>query len=745
MPRSWFRRVVLAVCVGALVSPALAEVPALAAGLPATVTISPGTVYTPADSYYTAISATVLDSSGAPVADVPVSWSASGNATFSSTASVTDAQGVATTSVSAENGWGRQTITATSGTVSGTATMYGYGCAAVATLTLAKPYLPASGPLSTAASVLVTDSNSPPDPIPGLQLQFSASGDDTVGPYTDNGDGTYSATVTAYGAGTQTITVSAPNQCGATGSASLDVYGAATNVALSLTRTSFPATGVPQPQPNLLSITGNSQQSAEWMPAVYDPEPPIPEATATVTDSLGDRVPADTVTFAASGGITFDPTVANGDGTYSAEMVSSATPGTETVTATDTTAGVTSAGTAVAQTFGALHTSGTLVEDTNNKEVFFRGINMGPDAPAPYLVNEFPENAPNDTFYDTAQSWGANFVRAQIDSDQWMQSCPTGHPDGSAATSTVTYDPYYRTAFEEYVRAATERGMFVLLALGRVPRFLCDPGGSLPQIMADRDTGEPDDSVTFWKSVAQTFKDNPLVGFEPYNEPHITSSDIPAGSTETPSSVWLNGGLVDNGTWTAEGMQEMYDAIRSTGAGNLVFVDGPNWANTPPPYLISSPASASYATDAPAYNIVYVVHYYTCANPGTNTPYACSPGITAPSTTLAACPSQTNPPAWDDPAADLQQWVPWRAANDVPVMEDEFGWPSHIYSPVDGCFDQATISFDEANDIPWAVFNMVRYEEPWSVAFYNSTPNYAPTVSGAVVKPALAANSNEVY
>lgn len=732
-------RNVVAVATVLLLLPLLTAVRASAAGVPSSVTLSQSTIYTPADSYYTPVSATVRDLAGAVVPGALVTWSASGGATFSSAVTMTNALGVATTGVSAKNGWGRQTVTASWASVSGTATLYGYGCAADATLSLGQHYLPASGMLTTPATVAVTDSNSPPDPIPGVQLNFAASGNDTVGAVTDNGDGTYSTTVTAYGAGTQTITASVPNQCGATGTAKLDVYGPATNVSVSLTRTSFPATGSPQPQPNLLSIIGNSQQSAQWMPATYNPEPAVPEATATVTDANGDMVPADSVTFAAPGGVSFSPTVNNGDGTYSAGLISSRTPGTDGVTVTDATAGITSPAVTVSQTFGALHTSGTQILDSNNRQVFFRGMNMAPSTPDAYLVNEFPE--PN--FYDTAQGWGANFVRAFLNSDQWMQSCAIGHPDGSMGMS---YDSYYRTAIEEYVRAMTERGVFVLLNLGYTPRFTCDPGGSVAQVMAVRDTGNADDSVTFWKSVANTFKDNPLVGFEPYNEPHVTVDNIPPGSAETPQSVWLNGGSVNVNQipWTVAGMQEMYDAIRGTGANNLVFIDGPDWANTPPPHLISSAASATYSTDAPASNIVYVVHYYTCPNPdppGSANPYSCG-NLVPPGPNSTSCPSATNPPAWDNPSADLQQWVAWRTANNVPVMEDEFGWPSHTYNPIDTCFEQATINFDEANAIPWAAFNMMRFEDPWSLAYF---PSYAPTVSGAIVKSALAANRNETY
>jgi hypothetical protein len=47
-------------------------------------------------------------------------------------------------------------------------------------------------------------------------------------------------------------------------------------------------------------------------------------------------------------------------------------------------------------------------------------------------------------------------------------------------------------------------------------------------------------------------------------------------------------------------MQQLYDAVRATGARNLVLVSGNNWTNTPPTTLVRGS------------NIAYEVHGYTC-------------------------------------------------------------------------------------------------------------------------------------
>ncbi len=72
-------------------------------------------------------------------------------------------------------------------------------------------------------------------------------------------------------------------------------------------------------------------------------------------------------------------------------------------------------------------------------------------------------------------------------------------------------------------------------------------------------------SITFWQQVAARYANRPSVLFELYNEPH-----------DIPWSIWQNGG--NTGSFVAAGMQQLYDAVRGTGAQNIVLIGGLDFA-----------------------------------------------------------------------------------------------------------------------------------------------------------------------
>ena len=107
-------------------------------------------------------------------------------------------------------------------------------------------------------------------------------------------------------------------------------------------------------------------------------------------------------------------------------------------------------------------------------------------------------------------------------------------------------------------------------------------------------------ATAFWNAIGARFKDNPLVAFELWNEPHGVSAD-----------QWLNGGLVRDaliGTYEAEGMQGMYDTVVAVSSRNLIFVDGYNWASDAAPILDGGLGIDPSRT-------VWAAHVYTCAKP----------------------------------------------------------------------------------------------------------------------------------
>jgi hypothetical protein len=77
--------------------------------------------------------------------------------------------------------------------------------------------------------------------------------------------------------------------------------------------------------------------------------------------------------------------------------------------------------------------------------------------------------------------------------------------------------------------------------------------------------------AAFWTSVANAFRGDTGVVFDLFNEPFITDW-----------GCWLNGCQVtgsSTGTYTAAGMQQLLDAVRSTGATNVVMAGGLAFSN----------------------------------------------------------------------------------------------------------------------------------------------------------------------
>jgi hypothetical protein len=122
--------------------------------------------------------------------------------------------------------------------------------------------------------------------------------------------------------------------------------------------------------------------------------------------------------------------------------------------------------------------------------------------------------------------------------------------------------------------------------------------------------GAPDEKhAAFWKDVATRYKNHPAVIFEIFNEPHGISWE-----------VWRNGGRVKDGkvedvgvVESSEGpgeksigMQALVDAVRSTGAKNIIVAGGLDWS-----YNISGVLNGFALDEREGGNgIVYSTHVY---------------------------------------------------------------------------------------------------------------------------------------
>jgi hypothetical protein len=168
-------------------------------------------------------------------------------------------------------------------------------------------------------------------------------------------------------------------------------------------------------------------------------------------------------------------------------------------------------------------------------------------------------------------SWKANVVRIALNQDSWL----------FGANPTT-----YQSTVVQSVEWAKQAGLDVILDLHWSDQGQQGKVSAGQQQMADVN------SIAFWKSVANFYKNDGRVLFELYNEPHDISWD-----------VWLSGG--DAGGFTAVGMQQLYDAVRSTGANNIVIAGGLDWA-----YDLSGVPTHRIQGE----NIMYATHPYSKGN-----------------------------------------------------------------------------------------------------------------------------------
>jgi hypothetical protein len=162
---------------------------------------------------------------------------------------------------------------------------------------------------STAAAATVTDANG--NGVPGNVVGFSSSDPaERIGPVTDQGNGTYTATVTsstAVGPATITATDSSVSPALAAQATLTQTVGPAIHVTVGLS-------------PSAIVANGSSQTTA----------------TATVRDAEGHAVPGEKVAFFSTDPQEeLAPATDHGNGTYTAAITSSTTAHQVTITGTD--------------------------------------------------------------------------------------------------------------------------------------------------------------------------------------------------------------------------------------------------------------------------------------------------------------------------------------------------------------------------------------------------------------------------
>jgi hypothetical protein len=196
------------------------------------------------------------------------------------------------------------------------------------------------------------------------------------------------------------------------------------------------------------------------------------------------------------------------------------------------------------------------------------------------------------------KAWNANAIRVPLNEASYLGLMTYDLPsDGKGKSTERKGDPTgrYKQLVRDVVDEATSLGFYVILDLHKNAPNATMPGIATPvpvspRSQAQNEMADADHSPDFWKAVASDYKNYPNVIFDLFNEPHIDNFELPSGTWDPRVGSWII--LRDGGTgrmfygsdaviqqrWKSAGMQSLVDAVRSTGATNVVMVTGISWA-----------------------------------------------------------------------------------------------------------------------------------------------------------------------
>ena len=227
--------------------------------------------------------------------------------------------------------------------------------------------------------------------------------------------------------------------------------------------------------------------------------------------------------------------------------------------------------------------------------------------------------AAGPAFWSKVRNWGGqpiNTVRLPLNEASWLNyTCydpgagSSASHYGAAKDGGYTPDPrrVYQSIVKRAVADATAAGLYVILDLHwGAPN---NPAGQALCPIGQPSYADRDHSLEFWKQVADTFKDNPAVLFELFNEPYgtniygnwVTADYQPGpdaimardGGSYSPFIVQENGDqdamLSYDFAWQVAGMQAMLDTIRRAGATNVILSAPIGWAGEIETWLATRP------------------------------------------------------------------------------------------------------------------------------------------------------------
>jgi hypothetical protein len=302
---------------------------------------------------------------------------------------------------------------------------------------------------------------------------------------------------------------------------------------------------------------------------------------ANVTVAVARTSGASGLTVGSGAALTFTPTDWN---TAQNVTVAADTSGIGPAVFTATSPGYTSTAVTLTEVAATpapqLHVSGNELESAGGSQVVLHGVDR------------------SGAEYACVQGWG--FFDGPVDEasilamKSWTHITAVRVPLNEACWNAESYvnaaysGAAYISAVKNYVNLLNANGIVAILDLHWTDGLYTGTSAGCSSAEATCQKPMPDaaEAIPFWTSVASTFKGDDAVVFDLFNEPYASRA---TGSTTTGWQCWLDGGTCAGIGYQVAGMQSMVNAVRSTGASNVLMLGGEEYANDLSQWLAYEP------------------------------------------------------------------------------------------------------------------------------------------------------------
>jgi endoglucanase len=248
----------------------------------------------------------------------------------------------------------------------------------------------------------------------------------------------------------------------------------------------------------------------------------------------------------------------------------------------------------------ALHVSGNRLVDDGGAPYRLLGVNRSGGEFMCVQGRGIFDGPVDDAAIAAIAAWNANTVRIPLNEECWL--------------GLDNIDPAYRgapyiDAVKALVARVEARGMTPVLELHWSHGQYTGNSAGCSDVHASCQKPMPGMQYTpaFWASVATTFAADRAVVFDLFNEPY---PDRATSNADQAWACWRDGGTCPGIGYQVAGMQDLVDAVRGTGATNVILAGGLAYSNDLSRWL-------AYRPDDPAGNLAAAWHVYnfnTCSN-----------------------------------------------------------------------------------------------------------------------------------